>query len=92
LRIDTVNAVAYFEDTGDVSRLAADPGTPAPMLPGKIFNRQIAIADIQTVNGQPVMGVHTRAGMNIGLVASASPATQSLTMCGTQPSRLPSKP
>ena len=50
LRIDTVNAVAYFEDTGDVSKFATDPNMPTPMLPGKIFNRQIAIADLQAVN------------------------------------------
>jgi hypothetical protein len=70
LRIDTVNAVVYFEDTGDVSKFATDPNTPTPMLPGKIFNRQIAIADVQAVNGQPVMGVHTRTGTNIGLLTS----------------------
>jgi hypothetical protein len=28
LRIDTVNAVAYFEDTGDVSKFATDPTCP----------------------------------------------------------------
>ena len=67
LRIDTVNAVVYFEDTADVSKFATDPGTPTPLLPGKTFNRQIGIADIQAVNGQPVMGVHTRVGVTIGL-------------------------
>ena len=67
LRIDTVNAVVYFEDTADVSKFTTDPGTPTPLLPGKNFNRQIGIADIQAVNGQPVMGVHTRVGMTIGL-------------------------
>src|SRR5450432_4133978 len=54
LRIDTVNHVVYFEDTGDVSKFATDPGTPTPMTPGKNFNRQIAIADLQAVNGQRV--------------------------------------
>ena len=73
LRIDTVNAVAYYEDTGDVSKFAADPNMPTPMTPGKIFNRQIAIADLQAVNGQRVMGVHTRVGTLIGLVTAPSP-------------------
>ncbi len=73
LRIDTVNAVVYFEDTGDVSKFTTDPGTPAPLLPGKNFNRQIGIADIQAVNGQPVMGVHTRVGVTIGLKTAPSP-------------------
>jgi uncharacterized protein (TIGR03437 family) len=73
LRIDTVNAVNYFEDTGDVSKYATDPGIPTPLTPGKIFNRQIGIADIQAVNGQPVMGVLTRVGPNIGLVTSPTP-------------------
>jgi hypothetical protein len=73
LRIDTTNAVVYFEDTGDISSFTTDPGTPTPLLPGKIFNRQIGIADIQAVNGQPVMGVHTRVGPNIGLVTSPTP-------------------
>jgi uncharacterized protein (TIGR03437 family) len=65
LRIDTVNAVVYFEDTGDVSKYATDPGTPTPLTGAKAFNQQIGIADIQAVNGQPVMGVHTRVGTNI---------------------------
>src|SRR5690349_4898437 len=75
LRIDTVNAVVYFQDTGDVSKFAADPGTPTPMSFGKIFNfnQQIGIADIQAVNGQPVMGVHTRVGTFIGLGSSPTP-------------------
>jgi hypothetical protein len=67
LRIDTVNAVAYFEDTGDISKFTTDPNLAAPMLQGKIFNRQVALADLQAVNGQPVMGVHTRVGTNLGL-------------------------
>jgi hypothetical protein len=73
LRIDTVNAVVYFEDTADVSKFTTDPGTPTPLLPGKNFNRQIGIADIQAVNGQPVMGVHTRVGVTIGLKTAPTP-------------------
>jgi hypothetical protein len=73
LRIDTVNAVLYFEDTGDLSKFTTDPNITTPMLPGKDFNRQIAIADIQAVNGQHVMGVHTRTGTNIGLRTALTP-------------------
>jgi hypothetical protein len=73
LRIDTVNAVVYFEDTSDVSKFATDPNTPTPLLPGKIFNRQIGIADVQAVNGQRVTGVHTRVGTNINLRTVATP-------------------
>jgi len=73
LRIDTLNAVVYFEDTGDVSKFATDPNMPTPLLPGKIFNRQIAIADLQAVNGQRVMGVHMRVGTNIGLLTAPTP-------------------
>jgi len=75
LRIDTVNAVVYFQDTGDVSKFATDPNMTTPMASGTIFNfnRQIGIADIQSVNGQPVMGVHTRVGTFIGLSTSPTP-------------------
>jgi hypothetical protein len=67
LRVDTANVVLYFEDTGDLSKFTTDPNVTAPMLPGKIFNRAIAIADIQAVNGQSVMGTHTRTATNLNL-------------------------
>ena len=73
LRIDTVNAVVYFEDTGDISKFVTNPNVTPGMVPGKIFNRQIGIADIQAVNGQPVMGVHTRVGVTIGLKTALTP-------------------
>ncbi|HTS30183.1 MAG TPA: hypothetical protein VMH81_30135 [Bryobacteraceae bacterium] len=73
LQIDTINGVIYYEDTGDVSKYATDPGMPTPLTPGKIFNGQIGIADIQAVNGQPVMGVFTRVGPTIGLVTLPNP-------------------
>jgi hypothetical protein len=73
LRVDTVNAVVYFEDTADVSKFTTDPSTPTPLLPGKNFNRQIGIADIQAVNGQSVTGVHTRVGVTIGLNPAPTP-------------------
>ena len=72
LRIDTASVVAYNEDTGDVSSFATDPGIPTPVQ-HKDFVRQIVIADIQAVNGQPVMGVHTRVGPYVLLVTSPTP-------------------
>src|SRR5579859_7021785 len=72
LRIDTVNAVNYDEDTGDVSKFATDPGTPTHTLVYN-FNRLISIADIQAVNGQPAMGVLTRVGPNIALSTALRP-------------------
>ncbi len=60
LRIDTGNAVLYNEDTSDVTKFATDPTVTSPIAT-KNFNRAIALADIQAVNGQPVTGLHTRA-------------------------------
>ncbi len=60
LRIDTGNAVLYNEDTSDVLKFATDPTVTTPAAT-KNFNRAIALADIQAVNGQPVTGLHTRA-------------------------------
>src|SRR6516225_6966252 len=73
LRVDTTNVVLYFEDTGDLSKFTTDPNVTTPMLPGKIFNRAIAIADIQAVNGQPVMGTHTRTATNMNLRPAPAP-------------------
>src|SRR5712692_11650742 len=66
LRIDTGNAVLYNEDTADVSKFAADPNVTTAVSP-RNFNRAVAIADIQAVNGERVMGLHTRAAVNIFL-------------------------
>ncbi|HXS95334.1 MAG TPA: hypothetical protein VN736_12070 [Candidatus Limnocylindrales bacterium] len=74
LRIDTTNAVAYFQDTGDVTKYALDPGVPTPVRTKNFFG-QIAIADIQAVNGQPAMGVHTRVGMDISLLPAPPPGS-----------------
>jgi hypothetical protein len=91
LRVDTVNAVLYFEDTGDLSKFTTDPNITTPMLPGKDFNRQIAIADIQAVNGQHVMGVHTRTGRTLVFGRRLLPARRSLTLSGMPQVRLPLK-
>src|SRR5579859_7631338 len=65
LRIDTVNAVVYYEDTGDVSKYATDPGMTTLSTVNRTFIHQFGIADIRAVNGQPVMGLHTRVGTGI---------------------------
>ena len=71
LQIDTANAVVYYEDTGDVSSFATDPGTPTPLRRRKDFNRQSASPTFMAVNGQPVMGAHTRVGPNFFLITCA---------------------
>lgn len=71
LRIDTANAVVYFEDTGDVSKYGTDPGIATPSISTRGFIQQIGIADIQAVNGQPVTGLHTRVAT--GLYSSPAP-------------------
>jgi hypothetical protein len=73
LRIDTVNAVVYVEDTGDPSKFATDPNVVS-VMPVKSFTRGAALADIQAVNGQRVMGLHTRAVIaNIALRTAPTP-------------------
>jgi len=72
LRIDTVNAVGYAEDTADVSKFATDPNVTTAATT-RNFNRVVALADIQAVNGQRVMGVHTRAATMIFLNTAPTP-------------------
>src|SRR5579872_4682228 len=59
LEIDTENVVQYFEDTSDVSKFATDPNVTTAAVP-KNFNRALVFADIVAVNGQRVIGTHTR--------------------------------
>src|SRR5579859_1493245 len=72
LRIDTVNYVVYYGDTGDVSKFATDPGATS-IMGVTAFGQQIVIADIQAVNGQPVMGVHTRVGTHFFFTTAPTP-------------------
>jgi uncharacterized protein (TIGR03437 family) len=72
LRIDTGNAVLYNEDTADVFKFANDPSATTAVSP-KNFNRAVAIADIQAVNGERVVGLHTRAAVNIFLRTAPTP-------------------
>ncbi len=52
LRIDTVNAVLYNEDTGDVTKSATDPNVTTPVAT-RNFNRAVAVADIQPSTASP---------------------------------------
>src|SRR5947208_7755528 len=62
LEIDTENVVQYFEDTSDVSKFATDPNVTTAVVP-KNLNRASIFGDIVAVNGQRVMGAHTRAAI-----------------------------
>ena len=67
LQIDTANAVLYTEDISDLSKFATDPNVTMA-VPPRNFSRAVAIADIQAVNGQRVMGTHIRGAIgNLGL-------------------------
>jgi uncharacterized protein (TIGR03437 family) len=59
LQIDIANHVLYLEDT-DVSKFATDSKVTTTVHVGN-FQRGSAIADIVAVNGQQVMGTHTKA-------------------------------
>jgi uncharacterized protein (TIGR03437 family) len=72
LRIDTVNAVVYIEDTADISKFATDPNVTTPSV-ARNFTRAVAIADIQAVNGQRVMGLHTRMATGISTNPAPTP-------------------
>ena len=73
LQVDVANNVLYFEDTSDLSKFATDPNVTTGALPGKIFTRLFGVADIVAVNGQSVMGTHTRTDVNINLRTAPSP-------------------
>jgi uncharacterized protein (TIGR03437 family) len=59
LQIDIANHVLYLEDS-DVSKFGTDPHVTTTVHVGN-FQRGSAIADIVAVNGQRVMGTHTKA-------------------------------
>src|SRR4249920_1128715 len=64
LRIDTANVVLYTEYASDPSKFATEPNvTPGSTPSGGTFTRILGIGDIQSVNGQPVTGTNTRAGI-----------------------------
>ena len=59
LQIDIANHVLYFNDTSDVAKYGTDPNV-ATTLHTASFGRGVAVADIVAVNGQRVMGTHTK--------------------------------
>jgi len=59
LQIDIANHVLYFNDTSDVTKYGTDPNVATALHAGS-FGRGVAIADIVAVNGQRVMGTHSK--------------------------------
>jgi len=59
LQIDIANHVLYFNDTSDVTNYGTDPNAATTLHAGS-FGRGVAIADIVAVNGQSVMGTHSK--------------------------------
>jgi hypothetical protein len=77
LRIDVGNIVYYAQDAADVAKFATDPNVAPNTLPQKSFQPFIIIADIQAVNGQPVMGLQMRTGTLV-LLRTAPTAGQAI--------------
>jgi hypothetical protein len=60
LTIDLANFVEYYQDTADLSTLATNPSVTTPAIGnGKNFFAITILADIVSVNGQPVKGIYT---------------------------------
>lgn len=59
LQIDIANHVLYFSDTTDITKYGTDPNPAATVRVGT-FARGEAVAEIVAVNGQRVMGTHTK--------------------------------
>src|SRR6516164_3546451 len=59
LQIDIANDVLYFNDTSDVANYGTDPNVSTTLHTAS-FGRGVAVADIVAVNGQRVMGTHTK--------------------------------
>jgi uncharacterized protein (TIGR03437 family) len=72
LQIDIANHVLYFNDTSDVTKYGTDPNVATTLHPGS-FGRGVAIADIVAVNGQRVMGTHTKDAGGNSLRTAAGP-------------------
>ena len=77
LRIDTANVVLYLEDTSDLSKFATDPNPTTPGPP-KNFFRNVVVADIRAVNGQPMMGTFTGTGPGGAVVRIAPTPGQAI--------------
>src|SRR5258708_31994815 len=71
LEIQVQNAVTYFDDLPDPSKLATAPGVSPPAT--RSFMPWIYIADIVSVNGKPAKGVVVGRGTAINLRTSPNP-------------------
>src|SRR5262245_4807393 len=58
------NRVVYWADTPDVSQLARNPNSTAP-VPARTFGTFMSIADIVSINGRPVKGAWTIRAMQL---------------------------
>lgn len=59
LQIQVENFVNYYNDTMDWTKLAANPKQTSPSGPVPNFALSLDVADIVSVNGEPVKGVFT---------------------------------
>jgi uncharacterized protein (TIGR03437 family) len=73
LQIDVANHVFYREDTSDLSKFATALTVTPVGQTAKNFDQAVGIADIVAVNGQPVMGTHTRWAANLHLSTAPAP-------------------
>jgi hypothetical protein len=76
LTIDLANFVEYYQDTADLSTLAANPSvTTAAIGNGKNFFAITILADIVSVNGQPVKGIYTSQNRVVSSSPTPAPGT-----------------
>lgn len=73
LDIQAENAVSYFHDIFDQSKIASDPGVSIPIRPIRPFQSFTDIADIMAVNGKPAKGTWvSRGSPQLGLDPTAA--------------------
>jgi len=56
LEVDVDNFVSYYYDVTDPAKLATS-AAPVLAAPGRVFRRQVVIADVIAVNGRPARGL-----------------------------------
>src|SRR5262245_33504418 len=72
LVVDLENRVEYYEDVGDPTKFATDPGVTT-RLALRNFSRGVQISDIVAVNGQPAKGVQIISDQILVLRPSPTP-------------------
>jgi hypothetical protein len=70
LTVELKNAVEYFDDIGDPSQFATQPGSTPPNTPKNFFVVTL-IADIVSVNGDPAKGAYVGRTRVVSLNAEA---------------------